>query len=262
MKRGPGIRSRNTAAVRRGRPLQWPDGLSRSRRRPEAAVALAATALILMVLCASPVVAVPLPDFNEPNDSFVQATALVNGESQWGALTAETDMDYFYLDLPGSGQVTVHFDPNAVGRNATIASGPKAPRTCLILTGRKITIATAATPSHGTLGPGRVFVIVSLVGGAAPSTMVYNLTVSYTGGSSGDFPDVTGPPLLCPHHVPRRQRGRHRLRRRQLRPGRPRHPAAVRQDDRAGSQLPRVLREQLQVLGRRQEHHRQLHGSQ
>jgi hypothetical protein len=191
MNRGLGIRSRNTTVARRGRPAPGPAGPSGCvAAAVMAAVALVATALVVMVLCVSPAWAVPLPDYNEPNDSFASATALVKGETAWGALTPEADLDYFYLDLPGSCQVTMHFNPNTVGRNAEVAFRPQDSATVSYPNWTKDYDSDGSYSSHGTLGPGRLFVIVSLVGGAAPSTAAYDLTASYTGGSTEGFLDV------------------------------------------------------------------------
>lgn len=164
----------------------------RRRVKLGAAAALCAlTAVLVLAIGGSAAQAlVPLPDPNEPNDSFATATRLNNGETTYGAVTTEPDMDYFYLDIPGSRHVTMDFSPKKFGRNAEIAFRAQGSSTISYPGWERHYDDDGRWVSSGDIGPGRIFVVVSLVGGAAPGTEAYLLTVSYSGGGTGGFPDV------------------------------------------------------------------------
>jgi hypothetical protein len=147
--------------------------------------------VVVVVLFASPAaVAVPLPDYNEPNDSYETATALTSGVTGYGAVTAQTDKDHFYLDVPGSGAVSVKFAPGVPGRICDLFFQAQGASAKTSLTWAKLPDDEGGFRSIGSLGPGRFFAVVAL-GGAEVSTEAYMLTVTYTGGGgSGGFPDV------------------------------------------------------------------------
>jgi hypothetical protein len=149
------------------------------------------TTVISLALGATPALAlVPLPDYNEPNDTFATATALVNAKTAWGAVTEQSDKDYFYLDLPGSCQVTVKFTTGGPHRECTLAFLPAGSDAIADLGWNKAYDDDASFHASGTAGPGRLFAVVS-VGSSDPSTMVYTITVTATGGGTTSFPDVT-----------------------------------------------------------------------
>ena len=179
---GTGLRSADTAwwprlaSSRAGRTYSPSAGAM-------AVITVAAAALLLLLLFASSAKAlVPLPDPNEPNDTLATATPLENGVANYGALTTQTDKDYFCLDVPGSGRVTVHFVPNGFfGRAVDVAFRRQGSSEVVTLNWNRGVNPDGSSDSQGTVGPGRLFVIVSLEGGAEPSTAAYNITVTYSG---------------------------------------------------------------------------------
>jgi hypothetical protein len=163
----------------------------RTIRLSTAAALCALMAVLVLTIGGSAAQAlVPLPDPNEPNDSFATATRLSNGVTTNGAVTTESDMDYFYLDVPGSRHVTMDFSPKELGRNAEIAFRAEGASDISYPGWERQYDDDGRWLSSGDIGPGRVFVVVSLVGGAAPGTEPYLLTVSYSGGDVVVFPDV------------------------------------------------------------------------
>ncbi|HEY5529431.1 MAG TPA: hypothetical protein VIL51_08320, partial [Thermoleophilia bacterium] len=165
-----------------------------------AIVTVAAAALFLLLLCASSVEAlVPLPDPHEPNDTLATATPLENGVADYGALTTRTDKDYFYLVLPAAGQVSVHFVQNQYGRDIEVALQPQGSSNVVPLNWDREVNPDGSSDLEGTAGPGRLFVILTLEGGAEPSTAAYIITVTFTGGGTGGFSDVpVGSPFYAP----------------------------------------------------------------
>jgi S-layer homology domain len=135
---------------------------------------------------------VPLPDYNEPNNTFATATALVDGKTAWGAITPTPvgDVDYFYLDLAGSRQVTVDFTTGGPRRECRLAFQPAGSDAIADLGWDKAYDDDASFHASGTAGSGRLFAVVSK-GSSDPSTMIYTITITATGGASGSFPDVT-----------------------------------------------------------------------
>ena len=143
---------------------------------------------------------VPLPpDTNEPNDSYGDATRLINGSARYGVLGPATDMDYFYMDIPGPGprQVHVTFHARVLGRNAEISFRAPGATTPVSVNWEKQFDDDGSFVTEGTLGPGRLFVVVSLVGGAAPWVAMYDLTAGFEGVVS--FYDV---PVSSPYYAP------------------------------------------------------------
>jgi len=144
------------------------------------------------LVASSVALAVPLPDYNEPNDSFETGTALESGVTGYGAVTSQGDKDYFYLDVPGSGAVSVKFVPGVPGRLCDLFFQAQGSTAKSPLTWAKLFDDEGGFRSVGSPGPGRFFAVVAL-GGAEVSTGAYTITVTYTGGGrggSGAFPDV------------------------------------------------------------------------
>jgi hypothetical protein len=170
--------------------------------RRAAAVLCSVVALIILATFLGPAPAlalVPLPDYNEPNESYGDATRLKNGQMAYGALVDETDMDYFYMDIPGpdARHVDVTFHSHIIGRNAELAflgPGMREPQSVRWV---KDFDDDGSYVADGVIGPGRLFIVVSLVGGAAPSTVQYDLTVHFEGPSG--FTDV---PATHPYYAP------------------------------------------------------------
>jgi len=135
--------------------------------------------------------AAPLPDYNEPNDSYETATVLESGEAAWGAIGPEdTDKDYFCLDIPESSAVYVQFTAGVPGRICDLLFQSEGSVTKTPLTWAKIMDDEGDFHSVGAVGPGRFFAVVSL-GGAEVSSAAYTITVTFTGGGGdGDFADV------------------------------------------------------------------------
>jgi hypothetical protein len=164
------------------------------RIRPLAVAALAvaaATALIVtLLLCATSASAVvPLPDYNEPNDSFSAATPLTNGTTAYGAITTQADQDYFYLDLAVASAVVVDFTTGGYPRACKLSYRASGGGTIVDLTWDKLYDDDASFHDQGTVGPGRLFAVVS-AGTTEPNTLAYTITVTATGGGSTLFPDV------------------------------------------------------------------------
>jgi len=126
---------------------------------------------------------VPLPDYNEPNNNFAEATPLVNGETAWGAITQASDQDYFYLDLPSRSRVNVVFTTNGYLREGKLAF-QQAGTDMIVDLDWEHYDDDGSFVASGTAGPGRLFVMIS-VGRGTPSTMPYEVTVSYVPLTSG-----------------------------------------------------------------------------
>ena len=152
-----------------------------------------ATVLLLtsLSLCAvSAETAVPLPDYNEPNDSFPQATALSSGITGHGAITTASDKDYFYLDLAASSKVTVTFVSGVPLRQCTLAFKASGGDVVADLDWEKQYDDDGSFLASGTVGPGRLFAVIG-IGGAASSTAGYMITLTVSGPGGGTtFPDV------------------------------------------------------------------------
>lgn len=144
--------------------------------------------LLLPVVAAA--VAPPPPE-HEPNNSRETANVLFNNTPVTGSLPLETDMDWFYVDVPYAATVHVELHPPHQGYNAepAIAYGLQSPL---------VYPAAAWPPAFGeggsytrsgaVSGPCRVYVIVSPVGGVEPSADLYWLKVWFEEGEG--FPDV------------------------------------------------------------------------
>ncbi|MBN1631144.1 MAG: S-layer homology domain-containing protein [Thermoleophilia bacterium] len=173
----PGIRTRGAAAKL---PL------------PAALVFLAAMVFsTVLLLCSTPAQAlVPLPDYNEPNDSPETATLLENGVTQWGAIVPGDDVDFFYIDIPGSRQVTVDFTTGGYPKECRVALQASGSDEILDVDWEKNYDDDASFFSEGTVGPGRLFAVVYVEGGQDASTAAFTITVTYSGGGTTGFPDV------------------------------------------------------------------------
>lgn len=150
--------------------------------------------LFLLLMPGTAQAAAPSQMEHEPNNVQAQANVLYNNVTTLGALQPDTDMDWFYLDVPYAATVTVWFKPPAgqTGYNAEPAlryggSGS------LVYPGAEWPPQFDDDHSYvrsGTVsGPCRVYVIVSMVGGGQPGREdLYQLKVSFHGGQG--FPDV------------------------------------------------------------------------
>ena len=179
--------------------MRHPGVLTRLRFAILTSVLLAAV-VMMTLLSAGAAWGVPLPpDTNEPNNDFGDATRLINGSARLGSLESETDMDYFYIDIPGPGQRLVHvtFHPHIIGRNAEIWFRAPGAATPVSVGWKKQVDADGGFVTAGNIGPGRLFIVVSLVGGAAPWGAVYDLTAGFEGAVT--FPDVLA---SSPYYAP------------------------------------------------------------
>ena len=174
MSSGTGIRPRNVPAI------TW-----------QIAAGLAAAVIVFLVLCAPPAWAlVPLPDYNEPNDTYETATVLENGVTGWGAVTAAADVDYFYIDLPSSSVVTVEFTTGGYPRECRLAIQAAGSGTVTDLGWEKHYDDDASFVAEGIAGPGRLFAMVHIKSGQQASTAAYTITVTYRAAGGSTFPDV------------------------------------------------------------------------
>ena len=167
-------------------------GIPRIRPRVAPLLALLAVGVLVAALLGLTTAArglVPLPDYNEPNDSFPDATQLASGATDYGAITSATDKDYFYLDLVGSRTVVVQFTTLGYPRACKLCFMASGGDTIVDLTWERMYDDDGSFRAQGTLGPGRLFAVVS-VGGIDASTLPYNITITATGGSGSGFSDV------------------------------------------------------------------------
>lgn len=147
--------------------------------------------LTVLLLCVSPAEAlVPLSDYNEPNDGYATATTLKRGVTDYGAIQSVSDRDYFYLDLPKSQLVTVEFTTGGYLRDCRLFFEATGASTPVELTSwDKEYDDDGSFIVEGTVGPGRLFAIVS-VGNGEPGTTAYTVTVTYADAGTATFPDV------------------------------------------------------------------------
>jgi hypothetical protein len=167
-------------------------GSSRVRLLTIALIALAALAVLLAALLglASPAHGlVPLPDYNEPNDIFPDATQLTNGVTAHGAITSASDKDYFYLDLAATSTVVVEFTTGGYLRDCKLCFMASGGDTIVDLTWQKDYQDDGSFDAQGTLSSGRFFAVVS-VGGTDANTSQYTVTVTATTGGGAGFSDV------------------------------------------------------------------------
>ncbi len=171
---------------------------SAAGRRARVSFVIAASSFLLLLLLfffflllASPAQAL-IPPLNpdEPNGSFPSATELQNGVDRCGAIPEEGDEDFFYLDIPALLPVTVEFTTGGYFKECSLAFQRKGGDTIDDLTWDKhFTGDDGSFVTEGTIGPGRLFVMVSL-GSGDPGVEVYSITVTCKEAGSGSFPDV------------------------------------------------------------------------
>ena len=144
-----------------------------------------------------------LPDSNEPNNNFAEATPLVNGQPKTGAILTSQDEDYFYIDIPVRSEVAVQFVTGGYPRNGSLAFQPRGSDMIMDLDWEEYD-DDGSFYARGTIGPCRLFVMVK-AGQVAPSSNLYTVTVSVTGAPGPDFSDV---PPGSPYYEPIRDLAR------------------------------------------------------
>lgn len=129
-----------------------------------------------------------LPDSNEPNNNFAEATALANGVSKTGAITSSDDQDYFFIDIPVRSDVRVEFVTGGYLRDGSLAFQPRGSDMIIDLDWEEYD-DDGSFFARGIVGPGRLFVIVK-AGMGVPSSNIYRVTVSFTEAPGPNFSDV------------------------------------------------------------------------
>lgn len=163
-----------------------------STRRARVTIACISLAVLLLCLLpAAPAAALtPLPPEIEPNNSWQQAMGLNSAFPIVGWIDPDTDLDWFYLDVPYATTVQIQLvPPQAQGYLAEVAVQASGSG-LLVYPNWEYDFDDDGSyvRSGGVTGPCRVFAVVSMVGGWQPSPNCYQIKMWYEEGAA--FPDV------------------------------------------------------------------------
>ncbi len=155
-------------------------------------LAAATVMLVWLLLLPAAAAAADWAPEHEPNNVQQQANQLTPNVAAVGSLEPDTDMDWYYLDIPYAATVHIEMDPAQPNTNTepAIAYGSSG---SLVYPGASWPVQFVDEERYtrtGTVtGPCRLYLIVSLVGGAQPGREdLYYLKVWFEEGEG--FPDV------------------------------------------------------------------------